>query len=764
MKKYLLRSISLLCVVMSLITIMGASTLAAEDEAADVDMIAAEVAVDDNAAEAEEDSLPAAEEPDGEPAAAEESAEAESSAEETAASLPDEEELPAVTEAAEEAVAQSEEDAEGLVVDSASAYQWKKSGSTWYLYKDSVKVTGFATVNDKIYYLDPDAGGNACAGWKKINGTWYYFDKSTREAVKGLQYLDSYYYFFNEDDGALRQESRLIKASDGSLYYVDKYCHALSGWRKIDGNWYYFGYTKKYALTGLWTIDGDKYYFDENGVMQTGLIQVTDERAGVKDKWYYFAAPIGAAKSGWYQPSEGIWYYFGSSSKQALTGFWTVSGTGRYFGPDGILVSGNGKYVGDDGKTYYLNNFIAKTGWVKDNGEWLYFSPSTGERVMDGLVTSYGEKYYFKDGVLQTGLIWVTDEKAGVDHELYYFTSGGEAKSGWYQPSEGIWYYFGSSSKRALTGFWTVSGVGRYFGSDGILVSGNGEYKAEDGNTYYLSNFIAKTGWIKNKDDKWTYYLSSTGERVENSLLSVNGKKYWCKEDGTLFTDGFKKVKSNTYYFTSTGAAKSGWLLYNGEYYYFSKSSYEMLTGWHVINGYTYYFYTGDDGGTAGMMAHDTTIDGYTLKSSGVAKISTKEAMQKYAQYFSSKTKYLCMIDTENCRVGVFTGSQGNWTMKYYWECTTGKSGHETPTGIFETDHKHYNFGNSVYECYYGTAFAHIGEAEYLFHSLLYYPGTNTIKGVQLGQHASNGCVRLAIGNAKWLYQNIPEGTKVVSY
>ena len=38
------------------------------------------------------------------------------------------------------------------------------------------------------------------------------------------------------------------------------------------------------------------------------------------------------------------------------------------------------------------------------------------------------------------------------------------------------------------------------------------------------------------------------------------------------------------------------------------------------------------------------------------------------------------------------------------------------------------------------------------------------IKDGRLGINASHGCVRLALSNAKWIYDNIPRGTKVVIY
>ncbi|HAH78565.1 MAG TPA: L,D-transpeptidase, partial [Ruminococcaceae bacterium] len=32
----------------------------------------------------------------------------------------------------------------------------------------------------------------------------------------------------------------------------------------------------------------------------------------------------------------------------------------------------------------------------------------------------------------------------------------------------------------------------------------------------------------------------------------------------------------------------------------------------------------------------------------------------------------------------------------------------------------------------------------------------------KLGEPASHGCIRLPVEDAKWIYDNIPEGTKVV--
>ena len=47
---------------------------------------------------------------------------------------------------------------------------------------------------------------------------------------------------------------------------------------------------------------------------------------------------------------------------------------------------------------------------------------------------------------------------------------------------------------------------------------------------------------------------------------------------------------------------------------------------------------------------------------------------------------------------------------------------------------------------------------------MLYYQNSNRVMDGRLGINASHGCVRLAIENAKWIYDTIPRGTKVVTY
>lgn len=123
----------------------------------------------------------------------------------------------------------------------------------------------------------------------------------------------------------------------------------------------------------------------------------------------------------------------------------------------------------------------------------------------------------------------------------------------------------------------------------------------------------------------------------------------------------------------------------------------------------------------------------------------------------SSSTKYLIWVDTKNFKVNIFLGSKNNWKLQKNYLCSIGKSSTPTPLGTFKVGAKGYSFGEDHgYICYYYTQF----KGNYLFHSILYNLD-NTIRDGRLGFKISNGCIRLAKVNAKWIYDNIPYGTTV---
>lgn len=130
--------------------------------------------------------------------------------------------------------------------------------------------------------------------------------------------------------------------------------------------------------------------------------------------------------------------------------------------------------------------------------------------------------------------------------------------------------------------------------------------------------------------------------------------------------------------------------------------------------------------------------------------------------WYSSATNYLILVDTSRNEVGIYSGSgtPGNWNLIRFVRCTSGASSTPTVRGVFTVGSRGLVFGDG-YSCWYWTQIY----GAYLFHSVLYYPGSQSnIMDGRIGINASHGCVRLEIGNAKWIYDNIPSGTKVVIY
>ena len=97
--------------------------------------------------------------------------------------------------------------------------------------------------------------------------------------------------------------------------------------------------------------------------------------------------------------------------------------------------------------------------------------------------------------------------------------------------------------------------------------------------------------------------------------------------------------------------------------------------------------------------------------------------------------------------------------------CSTGRAGFDTPPGAFTVSNRAawmYMVDGSYGQ--YATRF----NGAILFHSVCYNrrdPSTlMTYEYNMLGGYASRGCVRLQTADAKWVFDNLPAGTKVVVY
>ena len=223
-------------------------------------------------------------------------------------------------------------------------------------------------------------------------------------------------------------------------------------------------------------------------------------------------------------------------------------------------------------------------------------------------------------------------------------------------------------------------------------------------------------------------------------------KKYFIvKFDKGSKTEGtaIKKVgkKGTLYYFNKNGKGKkyTGWYKKGKARYYFKKGS--RLRGTKKVKKTWYVF----------------------SKSTGKMTRKIGDGIDKKFQNYSSSTRYMIVLKLKEHKVRIYRGKKGKWKRIHAFRCSVGAPSTPTVKGTFTVGSRgrYFNTGSNM-RCWYYTQFY----GNYLFHSVLYDRSSSPrhVVNGRLGANISHGCVRMALGNAKWVYNNIPSGTKVIIY
>ena len=187
--------------------------------------------------------------------------------------------------------------------------------------------------NGVWYYILPS--GAAATGWKKIGRKWYFFERTNGKMVEEGSYdtrspfaVYRRNYLFT-DTGAMKESVGWVVDEDGNKFYSNADGTAFSGWKIIDGRYYYY----EYALGGLMATSKDidwyqgGYLLDEEG-QQTGI------------------------KYSWHQSGESWWY---GSGKYYVSNATVYINSWEYnFDEDGYCRSG--KRLSDG----YIERYVVK--------------------------------------------------------------------------------------------------------------------------------------------------------------------------------------------------------------------------------------------------------------------------------------------------------------------------------------------------------------------------------------------------------------------
>ena len=178
---------------------------------------------------------------------------------------------------------------------------WKRIDNHWYYFQPSGQMTTeWKKISGKWYYFGNN--GVMVNGWKQINGKWYCFAGGVMRTgwyrVRTNSSVESYVWYYFGSDGSMRTGWQKL---NNHWYYFDGNGVMASDWKKIKDHWYYFGnvndhegmmrtgwqtISAEYLGNGRWTcnksIKARRFYFEPSGALtESGWKKLNG-------KWYYF--------------------------------------------------------------------------------------------------------------------------------------------------------------------------------------------------------------------------------------------------------------------------------------------------------------------------------------------------------------------------------------------------------------------------------------------------------------------------------------------
>ena len=420
----------------------------------------------------------------------------------------------------------------------------------------------------------------------------------------------------------------------------------------------------------------------------------------------------------------------------------------------GIVFNTDKKYVTDD-TPFELDATIYPEDASDQDLIWESSDPSVISVDENGTVTP------IKNGTA-TITAYDSEMKVSASCEVTADMLNGICKN----TADGNWYYYRNgiidrtytNVGKNANGWWYVKNGQVDFYYTGVKSNENGSWRIVRGKVDFNCNDIVKSedGWWYVRGGKVDFGHSGVDKNVNGWWRIVNGKVDFNCNSVEKNHLGWWYIRGGKVDFGYTGVAKNAngwWKIDNGKVNFgFNGVGVNNNGAWYIRGGKVDFGYNGNVkwNGTDCYVANGkVTMRGVSVQ------ISSRAA------YASSDTNWLIVTDTSACKVAIFAGSKGNWSTVKYISCSPGKPSTPTVKGEFKVTGRGLSFGKPSYDCWYYTQFY----GDYLFHSVIYNKGSKTsIQDGRLGMQLSHGCVRLALSEAKWIHDNIPNGTKVIVF
>ena len=459
---------------------------------------------------------------------------------------------------------------------------------------------------DGMAITDPNkAGEGHMWNYVRLNGSWYGVDVTWNDPTGGKSGALSGY----------EGEEWLLVGSNTEIYEMPfAQSHpeqnqassggvAFTNGPKLSIGKYVLPEESEPVPTGYFERDGKKYYANSNGILQSGWIKIGTD-------WHYFDAASNfcelesETKDGYlYSLANGNTSYFTNKTTLLKNAWVTHAGHRYYFDENGFAVKGwhedgNYWYYAETPETATKDSPIGNVvKGVKKIGEKFYGFHATGYYRLTGWQTIGGERYYFRDDGSAVVNSW--HEDGGY---WYYADVNGCMLKNEELVIEGETYRF-DNNYRLITGWQTIGGYRYYFDSKGIMETGLFQvgtywYYAETEDRQANGKVIPKgaiaTGLrtIETENGMETYIFHSTDYYALTGWQTVNGQRYYIKEDGSAIVNEWYQEGDYWYYADENGhlvTTSTEPTEINGEYYYFD-SNYRLGTGWKQIGGKMYFF------------------------------------------------------------------------------------------------------------------------------------------------------------------------------
>lgn len=266
---------------------------------------------------------------------------------------------------------------------------------------------GWIDIAGTKYHTDP-ATGIVTYGWFADPTGTYYFAPKTANALVGLNTIDKGIYYFNEN--GQMQTGWLDLGGNTFLFNPADNGKLFTGWWSDPTGTRYLDTTDGHMVKGLVVIDKDMYFFNEQGILQTGWVDIN----GVT--YLFNPTDNGKMYRGWWTDATGT-YYLDAKDAHRTTGLAAIDGSVYYFNEAGqmqvgaYVVNGNTYYFGPDGKM--------QTGFQQVGNNTFYFAENGA--MVKGVFADGNGIYYADD---KTGII-VRNQVVKVGNQPYLFGADG---------------------------------------------------------------------------------------------------------------------------------------------------------------------------------------------------------------------------------------------------------------------------------------------------------------------------------------------------